>query len=107
MTPCIGPVLGSILAIAAAQGRALSGASLLAVYSAGLGIPFLAAGLAMRRLTGAFTWVRNRLQLISAVSGGVLVVLGALLVFNRLIWITTLLQSFARLIGLGRIIKIG
>src|SRR5215469_14409873 len=53
-TPCIGPVLGSVLAVAATQARAVQGATLLAAYSLGLGVPFLAAGLAFGRMAGAF-----------------------------------------------------
>ena len=106
-TPCIGPVLGSILAIAASQGRVWSGGSLLAVYSLGLGVPFLITGMAMNRLTRAFGWVRVHLRGISVVSGTSLVVLGALLEFNRLIWLTTQLQSLARHLGLDRVINLG
>jgi cytochrome c-type biogenesis protein len=106
-TPCIGPVLGSILAIAAARDRVWSGATLLAVYSAGLGLPFLVSGIAMHRLTRVFGWVRRHLRGISLISGGSLVLLGALLVFNRLIWLTTQLQSLLRVVGLDRLVRLG
>lgn len=58
MDAVIGPVLGSILAIAASQGRVWSRGSLLAVYSLGLGVPFLITGMAMNRLTRTFGWAR-------------------------------------------------
>ncbi|MGH9120317.1 MAG: cytochrome c biogenesis CcdA family protein [Acidimicrobiales bacterium] len=59
-TPCIGPVLGSILALAATRSHTWEGAGLLAAYSAGLGVPFLAAGLAMGRLAGVFGFAASR-----------------------------------------------
>lgn len=58
-TPCIGPVLCSVLAVAAARGDTLRGATLLAAYSAGRGIPFLATGLAYSRLSAAFAFVKR------------------------------------------------
>jgi cytochrome c-type biogenesis protein len=106
-TPCIGPVLGSILAIAASQGRAWSGGTLLAAYSLGLGLPFLVTGIAINRLTNAFRWIREHLRTISVASGVTLVALGALLVFNRLIWVTTQLQTLARHLGLDKVVNLG
>lgn len=106
-TPCIGPVLGSILVIAASRERVWSGGSLLAVYSAGLGVPFLVTGLAMRRLTPAFGWIRRHLPAITVASGLSLFGLGVLLVFNRLIWVTTELQSLLRVVGLDRLVRLG
>ena len=61
-TPCIGPVLGSILTIAATADGTFAGGSLLAAYSVGLGVPFLATGLLFGQLTGAFTWFKEHLQ---------------------------------------------
>ena len=58
-TPCIGPVLAGVLAIAAAQGGSLRGAALLFVYSIGLGVPFLLVGLGVRRLMGALGFVKR------------------------------------------------
>lgn len=106
-TPCIGPVLGSILAIAATSDSALTGGSLLAVYSAGLGIPFLAAGMAYSRLRPFFERVKRRLDLLSIVSGITLIALGFLLVFNRLLWITSQMQDFLRSIGLDWVVELG
>jgi cytochrome c-type biogenesis protein len=106
-TPCIGPILTSILAIAATSGRASTGAALLGVYSLGLGLPFLAVGLLMGRLSGSLRWVKNHLPTIVLVSSGLLAVFGVLLIFNRLIWVTTQLQSFLRAIGLEWLVNIG
>jgi len=83
-TPCLGPVLGSILTIAADAHRAWAGATLLGAYTLGLGVPFLACGLALGRLTGALTWVRRHLPLIVVVSAVVMGGFGVLLLFDKL-----------------------
>jgi cytochrome c-type biogenesis protein len=106
-TPCIGPVLSSVLALAATQEGTTRGAALLATYSLGLGVPFLATGLAFSRLTGAFGWVKRHFTAITAVSAVSLAFFGVLLTFNRLIWVTTQLQSALDTIGLGRLIRLG
>jgi cytochrome c-type biogenesis protein len=106
-TPCIGPVLTSVLAIAATSGRATTGAALLGVYTLGLGLPFLVMGLLMGRLTGSMTWVKTHMQQILIVSSLSMAVFGVLLLFNRLIWITTQLQSFMRAIGLEWLVNLG
>jgi cytochrome c-type biogenesis protein len=106
-TPCIGPVLSSVLAIAATQGEASQGALLLAAYSAGLGVPFLAAGLAFSRLTGAFAWVKRHFAAVTAASALSLAFFGVLLTFNRLVWVTTQLQEALDAVGLGRLIELG
>jgi cytochrome c-type biogenesis protein len=83
-TPCLGPVLGSILTIAADTHRAWAGATLLAAYTLGLGLPFLACGLALGRLAGTLAWVRRHLPAIVVTSAVVVGVFGVLLLFNRL-----------------------
>ena len=77
-TPCIGPVLGSILAIAA-SGSTARAVLLLVSYSAGLGVPFLLVGLGVTRFMGAFDWVKRRYTAIAIVSGSLMVVVGVLL----------------------------
>ncbi len=106
-TPCIGPVLGSVLAVAATRGEAARGATLLAVYSAGLGIPFLVTGLAFSRASGAFGWVKRHFTAITAASATSLAFFGVLLTFNRLVWVTTKLQSALDAVGLGRLVNLG
>ena len=86
-TPCIGPVLAGVLAIAAAQGGSLRGASLLFVYSVGLGI---------RRLMGALDWVKRNYHWIAGISGGVMIVIGVLVITNT--W-TRLLAPVLRAIS--------
>jgi cytochrome c-type biogenesis protein len=77
-TPCIGPVLGGILAIATSGGTA-KGIGLLLAYSVGLGVPFLLIGLGVDRSMSAFAWIRRHYRVIAAVSGSLLVVVGVLL----------------------------
>jgi cytochrome c-type biogenesis protein len=80
---------------------------LLAAYSAGLGVPFLAAGLAFSRLTGAFGWVKRHFTGITLSSAGALGFFGVLLTLNRLTWVTSQLQSALRAVGLGRLVTLG
>ncbi|HET6713126.1 MAG TPA: cytochrome c biogenesis protein CcdA [Actinomycetota bacterium] len=77
-TPCIGPVLGSILAIAA-SGSTARAVVLLVCYSAGLGLPFLLVGLGVTRFMGAFDWVKRRYTPIGIVSGSLMIAVGVLL----------------------------
>jgi cytochrome c-type biogenesis protein len=81
-TPCIGPVLGGILAMAS-QGSTGRGALLLLCYSCGLGLPFLLVGLGIDRLMGAVGWVRRHFVPITAISGAMLVLVGGLLLSGR------------------------
>jgi len=76
-TPCVGPVLGAIVAIAA-QGSAVWGAFLLICYSLGLGIPFIAIGLGAEWLTTSTRWVQRHYASIAVVSGSILVAVGIL-----------------------------
>ncbi len=85
--PCIGPVLASILVLAGDTSTVLRGGLLLAVYSLGLAVGFLAAGVAFARAVGAFRWLRDRYHLIRVASGLVLVALGLLLFFHREWWV--------------------
>ncbi|MGH9129940.1 MAG: cytochrome c biogenesis CcdA family protein [Acidimicrobiales bacterium] len=106
-TPCIGPVLASVLTIAAAQGQVAHGAALLGAYSLGLGVPFLATGLAAGRLTGAFAWVKRHLNAITVVSAVLLACFGILLAFDRLSWVTIELRAALSAVGLGGLNLLG
>jgi cytochrome c-type biogenesis protein len=77
-TPCIGPVLASILAVAASRETALDGAALLALYSLGLGVPFLLAGIAIGPFLTFFSSFKKHLATVEKVMGGFLVVTGLL-----------------------------
>lgn len=106
-TPCIGPVLTSVLAVAATQEGAGRGAALLTAYSAGLGLPFLATGLAFSRVGRAFGWVKRHFTAITVASAASLAFFGGLLALNRLVWVTTQLQRGAEAVGLGRLVNLG
>ncbi len=83
-TPCVGPTLGSILTAAATKDTVSQGGLLLAAYSAGLAIPFLATAVAFTRATAAFRWLRDRYVVVTAVSGVILVAMGYLLLSGEL-----------------------
>jgi cytochrome c-type biogenesis protein len=93
-TPCIGPILGSILALAAQEGTVTHGASLLAVYSLGLGVPFLATSLAVDRFFGAFKRVRKYYRMIEILAGLLMIIIGVLLVTDRFSVIARALQKY-------------
>jgi cytochrome c-type biogenesis protein len=78
-TPCIGPTLGAILSAAALSDSAGRGAFLLAVYSAGLAIPFLLTALAFSRMTIAFDAVKRHYSVIIAGGGVILIAMGVLI----------------------------
>jgi cytochrome c-type biogenesis protein len=105
--PCIGPVLSSVLALAATQHGVGRAAALLTAYSAGLGLPFLVTGLALGRLAGAFGFVKRHSTAITAASALALGAFGVLLAFDRLVWLTNRLQDGLTAIGLGGLIKLG
>ncbi|MGU3495317.1 cytochrome c biogenesis CcdA family protein [Xanthobacteraceae bacterium A53D] len=75
-TPCLGPALGAILAVAGSEATVAKGALLLAVYSAGLGVPFLIAALAVRPFLKSLVHVRRYLPVIEKVMGVLLVLTG-------------------------------
>jgi cytochrome c-type biogenesis protein len=75
-TPCIGPTLAAILSAAALSDSAAHGALLLAVYSAGLAIPFLLTSIAFTRMTTAFAVVKRHYPLIMAIGGLILIAFG-------------------------------
>jgi cytochrome c-type biogenesis protein len=79
-TPCIGPTLSAVQTLALAEGTAGRGALLSVAYSLGLGIPFIVAGLAYRRMLGAVSWVRRHQVWVTRAGGVMLVAVGLLLV---------------------------
>ena len=83
-TPCVGPTLASILAAASTSDTVGHGGVLLAFYSLGLAVPFLATALAFDRATTAFRWIRDRYLVVTAVSGCVLIVMGVLILTGEL-----------------------
>src|SRR6266511_1817680 len=94
-TPCVGPVLGGVLAIAGTQGGALKGATLLFVYSLGLGVPFLLMGLGVRAMMSSLDVIKRHYHVIAGVSGALMVGIGLLLVSG--LWQRFLLPIISRL----------
>lgn len=78
-TPCIGPHLGAILSLAAAEGSVARGTALLAVYAAGLGVPFILAAAFLPRLGGLMAWMKARMEAISKAMGLLLWTFGLLM----------------------------
>ncbi|MFC5884995.1 cytochrome c biogenesis protein CcdA [Kitasatospora sp. CM 4170] len=79
-TPCIGPTLGAVQALAWNQASAGRGALLMTAYCLGLGLPFVLAALAFRRALGAFARVKRHYVWVTRIGGGLLVTVGLLLV---------------------------
>jgi cytochrome c-type biogenesis protein len=82
-TPCIGPILSSILILAATKETALKGGLLLILYSLGLGIPFLFSAFAFSYFVTFSDWMKRHLGTVKYVSGGLLLLLGLLLVLGQ------------------------
>ena len=82
-TPCIGPILAAILAIAASKETVAKGAGLLAVYSAGLGIPFLIAAFAVEPFAAFLTRFKRHLGVVEKTMGGLLVLTGIAFAFTH------------------------
>jgi len=101
-SPCIGPVLGAILTLAGDSRSLGRGVLLLLAYSAGLGVPFVASGLAFGRLIGAFSWVKRHFAVINLVSGLLLATFGLLLLTGGVTDIVRWLQDLLRGVGLDR-----
>jgi cytochrome c-type biogenesis protein len=78
--PCIGPTLSAVLFLSASEATAGRGALLTLVYCFGLGLPFIIAALAYRRMLGTVAWVRKHQQWVTAIGGIMLIVVGLLLV---------------------------
>jgi len=83
-SPCIGPILAGILTVAGHRETLLEGVGLLAIYSAGLGVPFLLAGWSIERFFQAFARVKQHFRKLELVSGLILVAVGGLLVTGEL-----------------------
>ena len=85
-TPCVGPILGGILALAWSSETVWSGAYLLALYSLGLGIPFLIIGAAFDLVLPLLKRIQRYSRAIYIFSGVLLIVVGILILTNKLVW---------------------
>ena len=83
-TPCVGPALGAILGLASTQGTVAQGGGLLAVYSAGLAVPFLITAVAFNQATTAFGWVKSHYAVINGLAGALLITIGVLVITGEL-----------------------
>ena len=106
-TPCIGPVLGTVLNFAA-QGQNLGRAALLlTAYSLGLGVSFLVVGLAFGRLAAPLAWVKRHSRAITLTSAAILGAFGVVLLANQLPQVTARLSDAMRAIGLNSLVNVG
>ncbi|MCA1777087.1 MAG: cytochrome c biogenesis protein CcdA [Loktanella sp.] len=101
-TPCLGPILGAILGLAASEADMARGTILLAFYAMGLGIPFLLVAAFFPRLTGVMRWMKRHLDRIERISGLLLWTVGLMMVTGQFTAFSYwLLESFPGLAALG------
>jgi cytochrome c-type biogenesis protein len=93
-TPCIGPILTGILAFAGTLGHINQGVLLLSVYSLGLGIPFLLTAVGVNQFFRFFNRIKRHLGLLEKITGGVMILFGLLIFFDKLIVIPGYLSFF-------------
>jgi cytochrome c-type biogenesis protein len=89
-TPCVGPILGGVLALALDSATAWHGAYLLAIYSLGLGLPFLIIGIAFDYVTPLLRRIYRYSNLIYIIGGLLLITIGVLILTNKLAWFSSL-----------------
>jgi cytochrome c-type biogenesis protein len=95
-TPCLGPILSGILAIASQEEKVAKGILLLTVYSLGLAVPFLTTSLLMERFLKFYSRFRSHMHALEVASGGLLIALGVLLVLGRFTLISSWLSFLNR-----------
>lgn len=100
-TPCIGPTLGAILSAASLSDSTLRGGLLLAVYSAGLAIPFLLTAVAFNRMTTAFSVVKRHYAALIAVGGVILIAMGILIWTGEIYRINIEVQAWMSDLGIN------
>jgi len=91
-TPCIGPLLVSILVYASTSDTAARGTLLLLAYSLGLGVPFILVGVGIGRMLGALRWITRHYQVISMISGATLILTGFLFLTDRFFYLNVMSQ---------------
>jgi cytochrome c-type biogenesis protein len=93
-TPCIGPILGGIIGLAATSGNWKSGLILSAFYAAGLALPFLGVGLLMNAFLGFYSRFRRHLHKVEVASGLLLIVIGLMVASNSLTWVASVASRY-------------
>jgi cytochrome c-type biogenesis protein len=93
-TPCIGPILGGIIGLAATSGGWKSGLVLSAFYAAGLSVPFLLTGLVLNQFLGFYSWFRRHLHKVEVASGVLLIVIGLMVASNSLTWVASFASRY-------------
>jgi cytochrome c-type biogenesis protein len=106
-TPCIGPILGAVLGFAAGGQDVAHSTALLVAYSLGLGVSFLAVGLAMGKLTRTLDWFKRHSRAITLFSAAVLAVFGLILLTNSLPTVTARMSDALRSNGMGWLVDAG
>jgi len=105
-SPCIGPALAAVLSLASDQQTLLRGELMLLTYSLGLGVPFVAAGVAFGHMAGAFSWVKRNYRAVNLVSGLVLAAFGVLLLTNSVHVLSNFFINLLDRLGLQRLSNI-
>jgi cytochrome c-type biogenesis protein len=105
-SPCLGPILAAIIGVSSAETSARA-VGLLAAYSIGMGLSFLAVGLAFGTSTNALAFLRRHLRTITLVSAAILFAFGLLLAMDRLEWLTSHLTNFLDSLGLSDWVELG
>jgi len=93
-SPCIGPILGGILTMAASRESVAEGMQMLAVYSLGLGVPFIMTSLAITRFFAAAARIRKHYHAIELISGGLMIGVGILIFFDQFTLIAKYLTPY-------------
>ncbi len=105
-TPCIGPVLAAILTQAATQDTVVRGMFLLFLFSMGMGIPFVIAGLGVTKLYAGISLLRRHLRSINVMSGLLMIVFGWLFITGRITDLSSLISEWMIRLGLERLAEI-
>ncbi|MGH2426768.1 MAG: cytochrome c biogenesis CcdA family protein [bacterium] len=99
-TPCIGPILASVLLYAGSVATVKTGAVLLFIYALGLGLPFVLTGMTFSRAMKALQWLRRFSRPLEAISGLTLLTIGALLLTNKMFYVSIWAQRLFIRLGL-------
>jgi cytochrome c-type biogenesis protein len=102
-TPCIGPVLASVLTLAASRDTLQQGVLLLTFYSLGLGIPFLVSALVFDKFASTWGWFKRHAAIVNAVSGAFLILFGLVLLTGQLGRLSTVVSEWWSALGLDRL----